>query len=116
MKLMNSGNLLSNRTRISALLLAVMLLLLTGCSSNRPAEAGTLTESGSAEETTLPATNEPLSEKAASEPRNTEVQSTGVSDTEVRGTETRSSEAPGTEAETEGGNDRMFYWNRRRNG
>lgn len=109
MKLMNSGNLLSNRTRISALLLALMLLLLTGCSSNRPAGAGALTESGSAEETSLPATNEPLSEKAASTPRNTEVQSTEVSDTEVRGTETHNTEAPGTEAETEGDNNRMFY-------
>jgi type IV pilus biogenesis protein CpaD/CtpE len=54
MKLMNSENLLSNRARISALLLALMLLLLTGCSSTGPAETGALTESGSAEETTLP--------------------------------------------------------------
>ena len=72
MKLMNSGNLLSNRTRISALLLALMLLLLTGCSSNRPAEAGALTESGSAEETTLPTATEPASENEPSEPHTTE--------------------------------------------
>ena len=71
MKLMNSGNLLSNRTRISALLLALMLLLLTGCSSTGPAEAGALTESGSAEETTLPTVTEPASKNEASEPYST---------------------------------------------
>ena len=71
MKLMNSGNLLSNRTRISALLLALMLLLLTGCSSIGPAETGALTESGSAEETTLPTVTEPASENEASEPYST---------------------------------------------
>ena len=72
MKLMNSGNLLSNRTRISALLLALMLLLLTGCSSTGPAETGALTESGSAEETTLPTVTEPASENEPSEPHATE--------------------------------------------
>ena len=71
MKLMNSGNLLSNRTRISALLLALMLLLLTGCSSTEPAETGALTESGSAEETTLPTVTEPASKNEASEPYST---------------------------------------------
>ena len=71
MKLMNSGNLLSNRTRISALLLALMLLLLTGCSSTGPAETGALTESGSAEETTLPTVTEPASKNEASEPYST---------------------------------------------
>ena len=71
MKLMNSGNLLSNRTRISALLLALMLLLLTGCSSTGPAETGALTESGSAEETTLPTVKEPASENEAPEPYST---------------------------------------------
>ena len=72
MKLMNSENLLSNRTRISALLLALMLFLLTGCNSTRPAETGALTESGSAEETTLPAATEPASENEPSEPHTTE--------------------------------------------
>ena len=71
MKLMNSENLLSNRTRISALLLALMLLLLTGCSSTGPAETGALTESGSAEETTLPTVTEPASKNEASEPYST---------------------------------------------
>ena len=71
MKLMNSGNLLSNRIRISALLLALMLLLLTGCSSTGPAETGALTESGSAEETTLPTVTEPASKNEASEPYST---------------------------------------------
>ncbi|MBQ1368706.1 MAG: aldo/keto reductase [Firmicutes bacterium] len=71
MKLMNSGNLLSNRTRISALLLALMLLLLTGCSSTGPAETGALTESGSAEETTLPTVTEPATKNEASEPYST---------------------------------------------
>ncbi|MDQ0222362.1 putative small lipoprotein YifL [Streptococcus moroccensis] len=71
MKLMNSGNRLSNRSRISALLLALMLLLLTGCSSTGPAETGALTESGSAEETTLPTAKEPASENEASEPYST---------------------------------------------
>ena len=71
MKLMNSGNLLSNRTRISALLLALMLLLLTGCSSTGPAETGALTESGSAEETTLLTVTEPASKNEASEPYST---------------------------------------------
>lgn len=71
MKLMNSGNLLSNRTRISALLLALMLLLLTGCSSTGPVETGALTESGSAEETTLPTVTEPASENEALEPYST---------------------------------------------
>ena len=68
---MNSGNLLSNRTRISTLLLALMLLLLTGCSSTGPAETGALTESGSAEETTLPTVTEPASKNEASEPYST---------------------------------------------
>ena len=40
MKLMNSENLWNNRTRIFAFLLSLMLLLLTGCISTRPAEAG----------------------------------------------------------------------------
>ena len=71
MKLMNSGNLLSNRTRISALLLALMLLLLTGCSSTGPAEAGTSEASGSTEETSLPTVTEPASENEASEPYST---------------------------------------------
>ena len=71
MKLMNSGNLLSNRTRISALLLALMILLLTGCNSTGPAETGALTESGSAEETTLPTVTEPASKNEASEPYST---------------------------------------------
>ena len=72
MKLMNSGNLLSNRTRISALLLALMLLLLTGCSSTGPAETGALTESGSTEETALPTATEPAAENEPSEPHTTE--------------------------------------------
>ena len=71
MKLMNSENLWNSRTRISALLLALMLLLLTGCSSTGPAETGALTESGSAEETTLPTVTEPASENEASEPYST---------------------------------------------
>ena len=71
MKLMNSGNLLSNRTRISALLLALMLLLLTGCSSTGPTEAGTSEASGSTEETSLPTVTEPASENEASEPYST---------------------------------------------
>lgn len=71
MKLMNSENLWNSRTRISALLLALMLLLLTGCSSTGPAETGALTESGSAEETTLPTVTEPASKNEASEPYST---------------------------------------------
>ena len=71
MKLMNSENLWNNRACISALLLALMLLLLTGCSSTGPAETGALTESGSAEETTLPTVTEPASENEASEPYST---------------------------------------------
>ena len=72
MKLMNSENLWNSRTRISALLLALMLLLLTVCSSNRPAEAGTMEASGSAEETSISTVTEPASENEASEPYNTE--------------------------------------------
>lgn len=68
MKLMNSENLWNSRTRISALLLALMLLLLTGCSSTGPAEAGTSEASGSTEETSLPTVTEPAYENEASEP------------------------------------------------
>ena len=68
MKLMNSENLWNSRTCISALLLALMLLLLTGCSSTGPAEAGTSEASGSTEETSLPTVTEPASENEASEP------------------------------------------------
>ena len=71
MKLMNSENLWNNRTRIFALLLALMLLLLAGCSSTRPAEAGTSEVSGSTEETSLPTVTEPASENEASEPYST---------------------------------------------
>ena len=114
MKLMNSGNLLSNRTRISALWLALVLLLLSGCSNTQPSEPGISEVSSSLKETSLPASSEPLSEKTDSTPRNTEVQGTEVNDTEVPSMETHSTkahntESPGTEAETEGGNDRMFY-------
>lgn len=70
MKLMNSENLWNSRTRISALLLALMLLLLTGCSSTGPAEAGTSEASGSTEETSLPTVTEPAYENEASEPYN----------------------------------------------
>ena len=71
MKLMNSENIWSNRTGIFALLLALMLLLLTGCSSTRPAETGALTGSGSAEETSLPTATEPAAEDEASETHST---------------------------------------------
>ena len=71
MKLMNSENLWNSRTRISALLLALMLLLLTGCSSTGPAEAGTSEASGSTEETSLPTVTERASENEASEPYST---------------------------------------------
>ena len=70
MKLMNSENLWNSRTRISALLLALMLLLLTGCSSTGPAEAGTSEASGATEETSLPTVTEPAYENEASEPYN----------------------------------------------
>ena len=68
MKLMNSENLWNSRTRISALLLALMLLLLTGCNSTGPAEAGTSEASGSTEETSLPTVTEPAYENEASGP------------------------------------------------
>ena len=106
---MNSEKLWNNKTRLLSLWLALVLLLLSGCSNTQPSEPGISEGPSSLKETSLPATNEPLSEKAASEPRNTAVQSTEVSDTEVRGTETHNTESPGTEAETEGENNRMFY-------
>ena len=116
---MNSEKLWNNKTRLLSLLLAVMLLLLSGCNNTQPSEPGISEGAASPKETSLPASSEPLSEKAASEPRNTEVQSTEIqgtegSNTEVPSMETHSTEAhntesPGTEAETEGENDRMFY-------
>ena len=70
MKLMNSENLWNSRTRISALLLALMLLLLTGCNSARLTETSVSEGSGSAEETSLPTVTEPAYENEASEPYN----------------------------------------------
>ena len=84
MKLMNSGNRWSNRICAFALLLALILLLLTGCSSTQSAETSTSEGIGSKEETGVPVTTESASENEASEP-----------DT--------------TKAEAPEGTDRMFY-------
>ena len=65
---------MSSRTRAFALLLALILLLLTGCSSTRSAETSTPEGSGPSEETRVPATTEPTSAKDVSEPDTTELE------------------------------------------
>ena len=106
---MNLEKLWNNKTRLLSLLLALVLLLLSGCSQIQPSEPGISEGPSSPKETSLPASSEPLSEKAASTPRSTEVQSTETQGTEVQGTEPHNTESPGTEAETEGENNRMYY-------
>ena len=73
MKLMNLETLWTNRIRIFAILLALILLLLTGCTNTRQTEAGTPESSGAAEETSLPKATGPAAENEASEPYTTEL-------------------------------------------
>lgn len=73
MKLMNLETLWTNRIRIFAILLAMILLLLTGCTNTRQTEAGTPESSGAAEETSLPKATGPAAENEASEPYTTEL-------------------------------------------
>ena len=67
MKHINSVNRWSNRKRVSVLILSLILLLLTGCSSTRSSESGASDSSDSFEETSLPGTTETIIEKEASE-------------------------------------------------
>ena len=84
MKLMNSENRWSNKKRAVSLTLVLMLFLLTGCTASRQPEPGASDGSGSSEEVSLPAPAEEASES-------------------------RISETDSTEAEGQGGNDRMIY-------
>ena len=98
MKHINSVNRWSNGKRLSVLILSLILLLLTGCSSTRPSETGASEGSGPFEGTSLPVTTEPVSEKETSGSDSTEP----VSEKEASGsgsTETAASE----------GTDRMIY-------
>ncbi len=81
---MNSENRWSNRTRFFSLMLALILLLLSGCTGSQQTKPVASEGSGSAEEVSLPATTEAASESEASE-------------------------SHGTEPEAPGGNDRMIY-------
>ncbi len=67
MKHMNSVDRWSKRNQVLVLMLALTLLLLTGCSSTRPSESGASDSSDSFEETSLPGTTETIIEKEASE-------------------------------------------------
>ena len=84
MKLMNSGNRWRNGILSFALMLALILLLLSGCTGVRPAEPGAPEGSGSAEEAGLP--------ESAAAP-----------------SESEAPEADSTGPEASGGTDRMIY-------
>lgn len=64
---MNSGNRWSNSTRLLALMMALILLLLTGCTGPQQVKPGASEESGSVEEVSLPTTTETASENEVSE-------------------------------------------------
>ena len=84
MKLIHSGKRWSSSTRFFALMLALILLLLSGCTGSQQTKPVASEGSGSAEEVSLPVTTEAASESEASE-------------------------SHGTEPEAPGGNDRMIY-------
>ena len=69
---MNSENFLSHRICLTALLLTLILLLFTGCSSTPSMETDAPGEPGSANETDHSVTTEPLSEDKAASSHNTE--------------------------------------------
>ena len=77
---MNSENRWSNRTRFFSLMLALILLLLTGCTSREQTKPGALEGSGSSAETSLPATTEAASESETSEPLSTGPEALGGND------------------------------------
>ena len=64
---MNSEDRWSNRTRLFALMMALILLLLTGCTGHQQAKPGASEESGSMEEVSQPVTTETASENEVSE-------------------------------------------------
>ena len=72
MKHMNSVDRWSNRKCVSVLILSLILLLLTGCSSTRSSQTGASEDSGPFEENSLPGTTEPVSEKETSGSHSTE--------------------------------------------
>ena len=98
MKHINSVNRWSNGKRLSVLILSLILLLLTGCSSTRPSETGASEGSGPFEGTSLPVTTEPVSEKETSGSDSTEP----VSEKEASGSGSTETAAPE-------GTDRMIY-------
>ena len=98
MKHINSVNRWSNGKRVSVLILTLILLLLTGCSSTRPSETGASEGSGPFEGTSLPGTTEPVSEKETSGSDSTEP----VSEKEASGSGSTETAAPE-------GTDRMIY-------
>lgn len=69
---MNSENFLSHRICLIALLLTLILVLFTGCSSRQSMETDVPGEPGSVNETDQPVTTEPFSEEKAAPPHNTE--------------------------------------------
>ena len=64
---MNSEDRWSNSTRLFALMMALLLLLLTGCAGHQQAKSDASEGSGSVEEVSLPATTETASENEVSE-------------------------------------------------
>ena len=77
---MNSEDRWSNSTRLFALMMALLLLLLTGCTSREQTKPGALEGSGSSAETSLPATTEAASESETSEPHSTGPEALGGND------------------------------------
>ena len=74
MKLMNSENRWSSSTLFFALMLALILLLLTGCTGSQQVKPGASESSGSSEKVSLTATAEEASESRISETDSTEAE------------------------------------------
>ena len=79
MKLIHSGKRWSS-TRFFALMLALILLLLSGCTGSQQTKPVASEGSGSAEEVSLPVTTEAVSEIEASESNSTEPEAPGGND------------------------------------
>lgn len=77
---MNSENRWSNSAHFFALMLALIMLLLSGCTGGEQTQTDVSEEAGSAEEMILPATTEQVSEEETSESHSTEPEAPGGND------------------------------------